>query len=96
VPLHGIFLLTIYIKVKVTLWHAYAGTDGGSGGSIAPTHSQPWHYKGVSGQHHALVTLPWERPSTHCTGGWEGLSLCLDGHGKSHPHQHSIPGLSSL
>jgi len=91
------FLLTIYIKVKVTLWHDYAGMGvGGGGGSIVPTHSQPWHYKGVSGQHHALVTLHWERPSTHCPEGRLGLGLCLDGHGKSHPHQHLIPGLSSL
>jgi len=44
---------------------------GGGSGSIAPTHSQPWHYKSVSGQHHDLVTLPWVRPSTYCTGGEE-------------------------
>jgi len=94
--LHGIFLLIIYIKVKVTPLHDYAGMGCGGGGIIASTHSQPWHYKGVSGQHHALVTLPWERPSTHCTGGRVGLGLCLDGHGQSHPHWHSIPRLSSL
>jgi hypothetical protein len=28
---------------------------------------------------------PPERPSTHCTGGWVGLSADLDGCGKSLP-----------
>jgi hypothetical protein len=48
---------------------------GGRGG-IAPTHSRPRHYMGVSGQHHApAALLP---PGTHCTGGWVGLRARLD------------------
>jgi hypothetical protein len=39
---------------------------------------------------------PWERPGTHCTGGWVGPRAGLDGCGKSRPHQDSISGLSSL
>ena len=27
---------------------------------------------GVGGQRHAPVAYPWERPGTHCTGGWVG------------------------
>jgi hypothetical protein len=39
-------------------------------GGIAPTHSLPWHWMGVSGQRHASAELyHWEKdpPSTHCT-----------------------------
>jgi len=35
---------------------------------------------------------PWERPGTHCIGGWVGLRTCLDGCGKPQPHRDSIPG----
>jgi len=39
------------------------------------------------GQHHApAAPYPWERLSTHCTGGWLGLRAGLDRCGKSHPH----------
>ena len=52
--------------------------------------------EGVSGQRHALAALyPRQRPGTHCTGGWVGLSAGLDRCGKSHPHRDSIPGPSS-
>ena len=37
-------------------------------------------------------SLPRERPSTHCTGGWVGPRAGLDRCGKSHPHRDSIPG----
>jgi len=33
---------------------------------------------------------PWERPGTHCTGGWVGSRAGLDRCGKSRPH----PGFS--
>jgi hypothetical protein len=36
-------------------------------------------------------TLPRERPSTHCTGGWVGPRAGLDWCGKSRPHRDSIP-----
>jgi len=38
---------------------------------------------------------PWERPGTHCTGGWVGPRADVDECGKSYPHRHSIPGPSS-
>jgi hypothetical protein len=51
---------------------------------------------GVGGQPHTLATVPLgKRPSTHFIGGWVGPRAGLDGCGKSHPHQVSIPGLSS-
>jgi hypothetical protein len=42
------------------------------GGRIAPTHTRPRHYMGVSNQYHTPAALyPRERnPSTHCTEGW--------------------------
>jgi len=49
----------------------------------------------VGGQRHAPVALPWERPGTHCTGGWVRTTAGLEGCGKSRPHQDSIPGTSS-
>ena len=33
---------------------------------------------------------PWERPGTHCIGGWVGPRAGLDGCGKSRPHRDSI------
>ena len=38
---------------------------------------------------------PWERPGTHCTGGWVGPRAGLDGCGKSRLHRNSIPRPSS-
>ena len=38
---------------------------------------------------------PWERPSTHCIGGWVGHRAGLDGCGKSRRQRDSIPGPSS-
>ena len=40
---------------------------------------------------------PWERPGTHCTGGWVGPRAGLDGCGKSRPppNRDSFPGPSS-
>jgi len=51
---------------------------------------------GVGGQYHAPAVFPPEkRPGTHCAGGWMGPRAGVDGYRKSHPHQNSIPGLSS-
>jgi hypothetical protein len=51
----------------------------------------------MSGQQHAPAVLyPWERPGTHCTGGWVVLRAGLDRCGKSRPHWDSIPRPSSL
>jgi hypothetical protein len=41
------------------------------------------------------LLYPWERPSTHCTGGWVGPRAGLNVCEKSFPHQDSIPGPSS-
>jgi hypothetical protein len=30
---------------------------------------------------------PWERPGTHCIGGWVGPRAGLDGSGKARPHR---------
>ena len=44
------------------------------------------------GHRHAPAALPpGKRPLTHCTGGWVGPRASLDGCGKSHLHQASIP-----
>jgi hypothetical protein len=51
---------------------------------------------GVGGQRHAPAALtPGNRPGTHCTGGWVGPKVGLDGCGNSRPHRDSIPGPSS-
>ena len=47
-----------------------------------------------------VSTTPWplyprERPYNHCTGGWVGPRVGLNGCGKSRPHRDSIPGPSS-
>jgi len=39
---------------------------------------------------------PWERPGTHCMGGWVGPRAGLGGCRNSRPHWDSIPGVSSL
>ena len=49
-----------------------------------------------SGQHQAPTTLPPGKPAgTHCTGGWLGPRVGLDGCGISRTHRDSIPGQSS-
>jgi hypothetical protein len=39
---------------------------------------------------------PWDRPGTHCTGGWVGPRASLDVCEKFRPHRDSIPRPSSL
>jgi hypothetical protein len=47
---------------------------------------------GLGGQHHPLDALrPGKRPDTHFTAGWVAPRIGLDGSGKYHPHQDSIP-----
>ena len=41
------------------------------------------------------LSLPREKPRTHCTGGWVGPGAGMDKCGKSHPLRDSIPGPSS-
>jgi hypothetical protein len=50
-------LSTLYptLKGKAVPKHIYGGA-GGIGG-IAPTHSRPRHYMGMSGQRHAMTSL---------------------------------------
>ena len=56
----------------------------------------PRRQKGVGGEHHAPDALPpGKRPDTHCTGGWMGPRVSLDGCGNSRPYRDSIPGPSS-
>jgi len=51
---------------------------------------------GVSGKRHTPAALPpGKSPGTHFIGGWMYPRACLDGCGKSRPHQNSIPGPSS-
>ena len=77
-------------KVKCTLVQAlrlYTGRTAprGSRGIALLFHDQR-HQKGVRGQRHAPAALyPWERPGTHCTGGWVGPRAGLDRCGKSRP-----------
>jgi hypothetical protein len=57
-------------KAKAVPLHA---TDVvGGRGCIAPTHSRPRHYMGVSGQRHALAALysRGKAPRYPLTGGW--------------------------
>ena len=42
----------------------------------------------------AVRFIPGKRPSTHCTGSWEGLKGVLDGSGKFPPHRDLILGPS--
>jgi hypothetical protein len=65
-------------KSKAVPLHAMEAL-GGRGG-IAPTHSRPRHYMGVSGQHHAPAALypRGKDPGTHCTGDWVGPRAGLD------------------
>jgi hypothetical protein len=67
------------IKGKAIPLHALEAL-GGRGG-IAPTHSRPRHYMGVSGQRQApaaLLPLGERTPGTHCPGGWVGPRAGLD------------------
>ena len=46
----------------------------------------------MRGQRHALAALyPWERHSTHCTGGWVRPRAGLDRCGKSRPPPGFVP-----
>ena len=61
------------------------------------TLSPSWRLRGIGGQRHALAALTLGNiRSTHCTGGWVGLSAGLDRCGKPLTHRDSNPGPSSL
>jgi hypothetical protein len=51
---------------------------------------------GVVGQRHAPATFPRDRPSTHCTRGWVGIRVGLDGCGEYRPNRDLISRPSSL
>jgi hypothetical protein len=55
----------------------HAGTKGG--GHIAPTHSLPWHWMGISGQRFtsAVLYCGERTPSTNWIGIWVGLRVRL-------------------
>ena len=64
------------------------------GGSIAPTHSQSWRWKGVvSSMFRPLYSR--ENPCTLCIEVWVIHEDRLGDHGKSRSHSDSIPGSSS-
>jgi hypothetical protein len=68
------------IKGKAVTLHATEALVG-ERRYIAPTHSRPRNYMGVSGQHHApaaLYSQGKDPPGTHCTGGWVGPRAGLD------------------
>jgi hypothetical protein len=48
----------------------------------------------VKGQRHAPAALyPWERPGTHCTGGWVGTRAGLDTGVKTRPTRIRFPDI---
>jgi len=48
---------------------------------------------GLGGQPSDPAALPTgKRPFTHCTVGWVGPRVGMDGCGKSRPYRHLIPG----
>jgi len=49
---------------------------------------------GVGGQRHPRPLYPWERPGTHCIGGWVGPRAGHEECGKSRPRRDSIHGPS--
>ena len=67
--------VNIYIKVKVTPWNAYAGTERRRRYSSNPITSRQWE---VGGQHSDLTALP-QGNDRYCAGGWVGLGVSLDG-----------------
>ena len=88
-----------HVKVKVTLVQALRiCTDPtahrGSRGIALPFHDHGTK-RGEGSPSRPRPSLPRERPSTHCTGGWVGPRAGLDRRGKSHPHRDSILGPSS-
>jgi hypothetical protein len=72
-------LKKVKVRVKVTLVQALRFCTGRtahrrSRGIALLFHDQR-HYKGVRGQRHDPAALyPREKPGTHCTRGWVGLS----------------------
>jgi hypothetical protein len=80
----------LYIKVKVTLVQALRlctdRTAHRGSRRIALLFHDQRHQKVMRGHRHAPAALyPRERPSTHCTGGWEGPRAGLDRCGKYRP-----------
>lgn len=61
-----------------------AGTEGKW--RCGCTHTQPWCYNGVDGQHYAPTALPSiERHGTYFMGGLGDLRASISGSRKSHP-----------
>jgi hypothetical protein len=93
-------MVKVKVKVKCTLVQALRLCTGrtahrGSRGTALLFHDHGTR-KGVRGLRHAPAALyPWERPSTHRTGGWVGPRASLDRCRKSRPHRDSIPVPSS-
>jgi len=85
-----VFVLYNKVKVKVTLVQALRLCTGrtthrGSRGIALLFHDHGTR-RGVRGQRHSPAALyPWERPGTHCTGGWMKPRAGLDRCRKSRP-----------
>jgi hypothetical protein len=89
---------TMHSVMYVVMFHPFIGYKDPLGEkSYSSTLFLTSALEGMRGQHHApAANYPWERPGTHCTGGWVGLRAGLDRRGKSRPQRDSIPGPSSL
>jgi hypothetical protein len=77
-PIHPNLLGPHHDNTKAVPLHATNALRGR--GRIAPTHSRPRHWMGVSGQRHAPDALypRGKDHGTHCTGGWVGPRADLD------------------
>jgi hypothetical protein len=94
-------LLENVVKVKVPR-NRHESPDWGGGGG-AGGRGITLHSLDLSARRGWVVSstkpwplYPWERPVTHCVGGWVGPRAGLDVCNKSRPYWDSIPGLSSL
>ena len=65
------------------------------GGGITPNQSQPCTRRSWVVSTTLRPLYPYERPSTHCTGGRMGPKAGLDGTENFAPHPDSIPEPSS-
>jgi hypothetical protein len=83
---------TVKVKVKFIIEQATKTQMGSRDIAVIFLYSRRWMGWVVNATHRPL--LAWERPGTHCIGGWVGPRAGLDGYAKSRPHRDSIPGLS--
>ena len=76
--------VTVKVKVQCTLVQALRLCTGPTAHRESTGPFMTTALEGVRGQRHALAALyPREKAGTHCTGGWVGPRVGLDGCGKS-------------